>query len=216
MKTCSFENCSKIVRAKGLCKAHYDQQTRRGFLTPLLPAQKLIDLTGQTFGRLTVLDKTIGKDGRIYWICKCLCGESTIVEGASLRRGYTKSCGCFLRENSRKKATIHDSCTTRLYRIWTNMMSRCYKTYNSSYKYYGAKGIQVCKEWHIFASFKVWALSMGYTDNLTIDRINPKNEYSPSNCQWLTANKHIAKSWEQRRNYLFIGNTQPTAPKDLT
>lgn len=94
---------------------------------------------------------------------------------------------------------IKDS-KTRLYETWRNMRSRCNKTYANKYKYYGGKGIKVCPEWdNDFKSFKEWALKNGYTDEMTIDRIDSNKDYSPDNCQWLTMEEHQEKSLKDRR-----------------
>lgn len=76
---------------------------------------------------------------------------------------------------------------TRLYRIYNNMKTRCYNPHSYSYKHYGARGITICKEWlEDFSAFKEWALSHGYRDNLTIERLNVNESYTPSNCVWAT------------------------------
>jgi hypothetical protein len=77
---------------------------------------------------------------------------------------------------------------TRLYIIWNGMKGRCYRNKNrDNYKFYGEHGIKVCDEWlNSFESFRDWALSNGYRDNLTIDRIKSDGNYEPNNCQWKT------------------------------
>ena len=136
----------------------------------------LKDLTGQTFGKLTVIeraDSRLDKYGRkvAYWRCKCLCGKVTEVRGAELTSGHTKSCGCGIAESSYR----HGLYGTRIYSIHQHMLQRCYNPNNEHYKDYGGRGIQVCDEWHNengVINFYHWAMNNGYNDNLTIDRID--------------------------------------------
>ena len=76
---------------------------------------------------------------------------------------------------------------SRIRRIWANMKSRCYNPKSNAYKYYGQKGIKVCKEWHSFPTFIVWAVQHGYSNELSIDRIDVNGNYEPSNCRWVDA-----------------------------
>lgn len=88
--------------------------------------------------------------------------------------------------------SIHHMTNTRLFNVWQNIKRRCYTKTNPSYKYYGACGIKVCKEWkENFMSFYIWAISNGYDENApkgicTLDRINVNGDYEPNNCRWVS------------------------------
>lgn len=158
---------------------------------------KFIDMTGWRFGRLFVIEEAgRNKHGRVIWKCICDCGNEKIVEGQSLRTGFTRSCGCYARETEAMRATKHGMCNERLYGILHSMTGRCYNKNNAAYNYYGGRGIKVCDEWlgeNGFQNFYNWAMTNGYDENLSIDRINNDGPYAPWNCRWATAG-------EQSRN----------------
>jgi len=139
------------------------------------------DLTGQRFGRLFVVSRAQNNSrGRACWVCRCDCGNTKIVVGSNLLQGHTNSCGCILR----KHGLTHKE---RLYNIWTGMRQRCMNENSKDYPKYGGRGINVCPDWQNYESFRAWAISNGYRDDLSIDRIDVDGNYEPSNCRWTTS-----------------------------
>lgn len=171
---------------------------------------KFIDLTGQKFGKLTIINKADKRSssGSIYWNCKCDCGNVTVVIGRHLKNGHTKSCGCLHIKQAKEQARRmsqnnikHNKSNTRLYHIYKCMLNRCYLKVHKFYKNYGGRGITICEEWkNDFIIFYNWAIENGYKDNLSIDRINNDENYEPSNCRWLSVKEQANN---RRTNILY-------------
>ncbi len=149
---------------------------------------KCKNLSGQRFGRLTVIERSGSRGEKPLWKCQCDCGNITYVISYSLTSGATRSCGC-IRKNSNHTPRKKD----RLYVIWSGMKGRCYNAGNSSSKWYLEKGITVCEEWkNNFSAFKEWALDNGYDYSKSrkeqqIDRIDNSKGYSPDNCRFVSS-----------------------------
>ena len=154
---------------------------------------KLIDLTGQRFGRWTVTGRA-PRDGRYkaaLWACRCDCGNEVAVSGDSLRNGTSKQCFTC-------SVVKHGGRATRLYATWNSMKQRCENPRHKSYRTYGARGIKVCDAWQSFGEFQAWALAYGYREGLSIERINADQGYAPDNCEFITVSENTARANRQR------------------
>lgn len=167
---------------------------------------KRIDLLGQRFGRLTVINETsMRANGSILWECRCDCGNTVLVRSSHLRRGGVLSCGCYNQEI----ITTHGDKDNPLYHTYQCMKNRCNSPSNPQYKDYGGRGIKVCEEWaNSYEAFKEWSLANGYKPNCkrgecTIDRIDNDGDYSPENCRWVDMK---VQGRNRRNNHLLTIN----------
>lgn len=174
---------------------------------------KLVDLTGQRFGRLTVLCRagTQAPGKHTTWLCQCDCGKRTVVSAVNLNSGRQKSCGCLRNEKSLARIVNYNkehqsTRQKRIFKIWIGMRNRCYRENCEAYAWYGGRGIRICEEWADYETFERWALSSGYGPNLTIDRIDVNGDYTPENCRWVTR-KVQAYNRRDNRRLTFQGET---------
>ena len=162
------------------------------------------DYTGQRFGRLVAIRyvKTIGKN--TYWLFQCDCGKQKEMRITTVKAGVAKSCGCYHAD----RVYRHGLVCEKLYRVWIGMRERCRNIKSPNFKHYGCRGIKVCDEWNDYLPFRQWALANGYSDNLTIDRIENDGNYEPENCQWLTRSENTRKEMANRRGETWIPRKQ--------
>jgi len=160
--------------------------------------KKFTDLKGRRFGRLIVEHRAENTSGdSTTWHCKCDCGADVVIQRSHLISEHTQSCGCLHKEIVRENATKHQHSGTRLYDIWSGMKRRTSNPNRKDFKYYGGRGITVCREWeNDFEAFYEWSMKNGYVYDLTIDRKDNDKGYSPNNCRWtdmLTQNHNKRK-----------------------
>jgi hypothetical protein len=166
------------------------------------------DLTGQRFGKLTVLERAPNRGHLAYWHCECDCGNRKEVQQGNMLAGNTNSRGCgspsslrpfttreeaelrWRRSKTHRRNLRHGMSRTRVWHTWNSMLDRCNNPSNSRYRGYGGRGITICPEWHQFERFADWAYANGYTNTLTIDRIDNDGNYEPRNCRFITKSEN--------------------------
>lgn len=171
------------------------------------------DLTGRTFGRLTVEAYAGRNEHRHHiWTCLCSCGNTRTLETGALTTGNTRSCGCLHRDSAAARASernykhgwsIDDAPHAAEYRAWCAMRARCYHRTHRHYANYGGRGIVVCERWR--ESFANFYADMGPkpSPQHSIDRIDSNGNYEPENCRWATRAEQNRNS---RHNHLITFN----------
>jgi hypothetical protein len=160
----------------------------------------LLDLTGQRFGRLLVVERGENRGRHVMWRCQCACATERIVRAGHLRSGATQGCGCLSRSAEHRAqaaalATKHGHAVGKRspeYWSWTCMIRRCTNPNTDSFKYYGMRGIRVCERWRYGedgkSGFECFLEDMGLRPRgHTLDRIEVNANYDPGNCRWATA-----------------------------
>ncbi len=179
----------------------------------------MIDESGNRYGRLTITGLSEKQPGRkLYWLCKCDCGNISDVRGDHLRAGTVKSCGCLCVDHCRKGlAATHgearDRGPTAEYRIWAGMLGRCVNPRRPEFKNYGGRGISVCVRWRKYENFLA---DMGRCNGLTIDRIDSDGNYEPGNCRWATLTEQARNRRTNKLTYADIPEIKKLVASGMT
>jgi len=165
---------------------------------------RIKDLVGRRFGRLTVLEFAgTDKYHNALWFCRCDCGNELNMSAHNLSCGQTRSCGCLRKEVviklNKELKTTHGMSKDRLYSVWKQMVRRSSVPLYHHYKYYGGRGITCDEDWKCFKNFKR-DMGSSYVEGLTLERINNDEGYSKDNCRWAT----MAEQGVNRRNNINI------------
>lgn len=174
---------------------------------PTTKGRRFKDLTGEKFGRWTVLSLHEVRKSIPRWVCRCECGVERVVVGANLQIGHSKSCGCYQSDVTAKRNATHNASYSPLYVLWAGIKARCFDPNHVGFKDYGARGITICERWltgnNDLTGFECFRADMGErpTAKHTVERKDNNAGYSPDNCIWETRK---VQSRNQRGNHFVV------------
>lgn len=189
--------------------------SKSNFGIRVVPESRRNITAGYKSGRITVIGDPfyvkLKRSPAAAVVCECDCGTVFVVRCLSVLNGVTQSCGCLHRDRVVASIGKHFGTYTRLYNIWCKMIARCHTKSDHAWRWYGARGIAVCGEWRSsFEIFREWAGQNGYTDELTIERIDNDFGYCPSNCKWIPMSEQ-AKNRRANKKIVAFGETKSIA-----
>lgn len=177
--------------------------------TPYCVMPAFIDLTGQKFGRLTVVKRAEKKRKLVYWLCQCECGVLKEVLAFNVRSGHTQSCGCLHKESVTTHGNAPRGNHSPEYGIWSGMLTRAAegKPPSKDHDRYRGRGITVCDRWQ--DSFEAFLMDMGPrpSRNHSLDRIDNDGNYCPENCRWATR-KEQSRNTRTNKMLVYRGETR--------
>lgn len=156
------------------------------------------NIAGVSVNDLVVVSFIETKKGKAFWLCRCVCGNTTTASGNNILRGKVKSCGCRTVRLGAKKT--HGMSRTPEYHVWKGMRGRCSNPSDRDWPLYGGRGVAVCDEWD--KSFESFLADMGHRPSAkhSIDRIDTNGNYEPGNCRWAT----VEQQSRNRRNNRYV------------
>ena len=196
-----------------------DKKNKRGTIQTVKGGEKmkLRDLTGQTFGRLTVVERVKNdKYKDAYWLCRCICGNEVVVRGTCLTKGEIQSCGCLQKERTVQANTKHGMTESKIYHTWRDIKDRCYNKNSKDYPRYGGRGITMFEDWkeNFQAFYDYVSMLENYGEkNYSLDRIENNGNYEPGNVRWATKKQQANN---MRRNVKVIYNGEEMCLMDAS
>lgn len=164
---------------------------------------------GDTFNSWQILE--VCQTNPITLVCRCSCGSIKTLLKTNVISGKSSKC----KDCATKERTVHKARNTRLHNIWQGMVQRCTSDQKKAIKNYRQLGIDLCPAWYDFLTFRDWAHTNGYSDDLSLDRVNTYKGYNPENCRWASRSTQSSNKRKMLSNTSgFVGVSEvKSAPK---